>query len=229
MFRVLLLILILPVAAVFAQTVQPAKAVKFDEFTAAANNSVKTRLQAFLVELGNNPASQGYIINYGTDGEITARESQIREAIRVRRFDAQRVTLMRGGFGKTVRTEFWVVPDGAEKPVPKSSGEKIDEFTLIPDGDLKARLDNYFVTIANNSGAHGMILIYGTPQAVRRQESRMKRYIALRRFDASKITFKNAGAEEKVKTEFWIIKEGEKDNIKTRLLIVPPGAKPPTQ
>lgn len=43
---------------------------------------VKARIQNLYVELGNNPDSQGYIINYGTDEEVIVRERQILKAIK---------------------------------------------------------------------------------------------------------------------------------------------------
>lgn len=92
----------------------------FDEFGKLPDDEVKARIQNLYVELGNNPNSQGYIINYGTDKEITNRERQIRKAIDFLKLDASRVTLVRGGASPNggVWTKVWIVPPGADNPQP---------------------------------------------------------------------------------------------------------------
>ena len=87
MFRSLFLILIVTVSVAFAQTepnTEPQEfpqAIKFDEFEKATNGNVKMRMDAFFVELNNNPSAQGYIINYGTAKEVAKREKQLRNSI----------------------------------------------------------------------------------------------------------------------------------------------------
>ena len=87
MFRILFLILIVTGSIAFAQTEEniesreTPKAVKVDEFEKATNGNVKMRMDVFYVELNNNPAAQGFIINYGNAKEIFKREKQIRNSI----------------------------------------------------------------------------------------------------------------------------------------------------
>lgn len=93
----------------------------FDQFGKLPDDEVKARIQNLYVELGSNPTSQGYIINYGTTKEVTAREKQIMKAITFLRLDASRVTLVRGGAnpnGAGVWTKIWIVPPGANNPQP---------------------------------------------------------------------------------------------------------------
>lgn len=93
----------------------------FDQFGKKLTNEVKARIQNLYVELGNNLNSQGYIINYGTDEEMANREKQIQKAISFLKFDANRVTIVRGGEnrnGAGVWTIVWIVPPGAEFPKP---------------------------------------------------------------------------------------------------------------
>lgn len=90
-----------------------------DEFGKQVDDEVKARIDNFYIELNNNPNAQGYIVNYGTDKEIARREAQIRKAIRFRKYDESRVTMVRGGDNSEgVNTKFWVVPPGAENPAP---------------------------------------------------------------------------------------------------------------
>ena len=122
--RILFLILIVMSSVAFAQTEENTepqetpKAIKFDEFEKATNGYVKMKMDAFFVELSNNPAAQGYIINYGTDREIAKREKQIRNSITFRRYDVSRITLVRGGNREVIKTDLWLVPPGAESPTP---------------------------------------------------------------------------------------------------------------
>ena len=124
MFRVLFLILIVMSSAVFAQTEEnnkaqePPKAIKSDEFQKATNGYVKMIMDSFFVELNNNPAAQGYIINYGTNKEVAKRERQLRNSIIFRHYDASRITFVRGEKVSKLKTVFWIVPRGAEPPSP---------------------------------------------------------------------------------------------------------------
>jgi hypothetical protein len=94
----------------------------FDRFGKLSNDEMKARIQNLYIELGNNPNSQGYIINYGTEQEISARERQIQNAIRFLKLDANRITFIRGGENpwreKASWTIVWIVPPGAKPPTP---------------------------------------------------------------------------------------------------------------
>jgi hypothetical protein len=214
--------------AAFAQTDDQPKAVKFDEFETAANGFVKWRMDAFYVELSNNPASQGYIINYGTDREIMIREKQIRVSIQWRKFDATRITFVRGGLRETVKTELWQVPPGAENPQPDSSAAKTDEFGKINEEEFKARIDNFYTNLGDKPDFQGYILLYGSPKLVAAQDARIRKYLALRKLDLTKVTIKNAGTENTGRTEFWMVPAKNKTESKTKIYIDTPGAKPPT-
>lgn len=90
-----------------------------DEYGKLQADDVRARLDAFFLELQNNPTNQGYIINYGTDREITAAERLINNHITFRRFDRSRITLVRGGdTGEGPRTKLYRVPPGADNPNP---------------------------------------------------------------------------------------------------------------
>lgn len=89
-----------------------------DEFGKLANDDIRSRLDSFFTEIANNPGSQGYIINYGTDKEIAAREKLITNHINFRNQDRSRFTLVRGGAGDGINTKLWRVPQGADNPTP---------------------------------------------------------------------------------------------------------------
>jgi hypothetical protein len=109
-----------PTTASGSGPVAPApEAVLVDEFGKIPNDEIRGRLDTFFQELSNNPNNQGYIINYGTDREITAREKLITNHITFRNFDRSRITLVRGGDrGNGPETKLYRIPPGAVNPNP---------------------------------------------------------------------------------------------------------------
>lgn len=204
MFKILFLILVVMSWAVFAQNEVKPQAALFDEFETATNGYVKMKMDSFFVELSNNPSSQGCILNYGTNREIAKREKQLRNSITFRKFDAARIVFVNSGFRGIIKTELWIVPAGAENPAVEPAANKIDEFGNIANGDLKARLDNFFVELQNRPNKQGSIFIVGPLRKVSRFERLIKNYITLRKFDSSRIKFINGGISKDVKTELWI-------------------------
>jgi hypothetical protein len=229
MIRILFLLLFLMSSVVFAQTEEAPKAVKFDEFETAANGYVKMKMDTFYAELNNNPASQGYIINYGTDREIAIRRNQISVSAAWRKFDGSRITIVDGGFRDGVKSELWMVPPGAENPQPSSNAAKFDEFGKIPDEELSVRLDYLFDSLRENPNSIGYILNSGSAKVAAARERRIRTYISNSKLVLSKVKFKKAVSDNAGRTEIWIIKPDDKNESKTKIWIVPPGAKPPKQ
>jgi hypothetical protein len=101
-----------PVAA------QP-EALKVDEFGKLTNDEIRGKIDEFINVLQANPDDRGYIINYGTDREIAARERIITNHLNFRKFDRSRITMIRGGdIGQGVMTRLYRIPPGAADPTP---------------------------------------------------------------------------------------------------------------
>ncbi|MBS1795069.1 MAG: hypothetical protein JSS81_14515 [Acidobacteria bacterium] len=98
------------------------RATLIDEFGRLSGVKVRARIEAAYRLPNTPPRSIIYIMNYGTDKEIAAREKQLRRAIALLKYDASRITIVRGGGwspnGAGVWTKFWLVPPGAENPQP---------------------------------------------------------------------------------------------------------------
>lgn len=100
---------------------------KFDEFDSLAFDDDKARLDAFAIELQNRPDSQGYIILYqGTDRvSRTSRNADkiskrtLDYLVKVRGVDPRRIVITNGGNRPRTRYELWVIPPGAQPPVPQ--------------------------------------------------------------------------------------------------------------
>ncbi|MEO6334026.1 MAG: hypothetical protein ABIO91_03510 [Pyrinomonadaceae bacterium] len=103
-----------------APVAEPIGSVLVDQFGNLPNDEIRGRLDAFFAELSNNPNNQGYIINYGTDAQITKRERLITNHIAFRNFDRSRITLVRGGTSADGEpsTKLYRIPPGAENPAP---------------------------------------------------------------------------------------------------------------
>ena len=108
--------------------------IKFDEFGDICCGYEKAKLDAFSVELMNNPEAQGYIIFYGGRRYPTCynprpriprrREAQARAdrmmpyLINQRGFDEGRIVMINGGYRESWMAELWIVPKDATPPVP---------------------------------------------------------------------------------------------------------------
>jgi hypothetical protein len=100
---------------------------KFDEFDSLAFDDDKARLDAFAIELQNQPDSQGYIILYqGTDRDSKRNRNADRIGkrtldylVKVRGVDSRRIVITNWGTRLKTRYEMWVIPPGAQPPVPR--------------------------------------------------------------------------------------------------------------
>ncbi len=89
-----------------------------DEFQKQVDDEVKARVDNFYIKLNNDPNAQGYIINYGTAAEIKKRRAQIMKAINFRKYEVSRVTFVDSISDGGVNTKFYIVPSGADNPMP---------------------------------------------------------------------------------------------------------------
>lgn len=100
---------------------------RFDEFEAQSFDDDKARLDAFAIELQNNPDSQGYIIMYqGTDRdsmrtkrvEVLSKKS-LDYLVKARGIDPRRIQIVNWGTRQRTTYDLWIIPPGAQPPVPQ--------------------------------------------------------------------------------------------------------------
>ncbi len=85
----------------------------FDEFQVIPNDDIRGRLDNFFVALRNDPTATGYIVIDGPKKDADRREALIRNHIRFRKFDATRITIVRGDTSApSVSTKLYVIPAG---------------------------------------------------------------------------------------------------------------------
>ena len=102
----------------------PPNPTKFDEIGEVQRNDEKARLDAFAIELQNNPSAQGYVIAYGGRnrrfGSGQQRGDRAKEYLtHTRGIDASRIVVIDGGQRETGTMELWIVPPGATPPRPR--------------------------------------------------------------------------------------------------------------
>lgn len=95
---------------------------------------------------------------------------------------------------------------------PKPGAEKTDEFGSLPDDEVKARVDNFFIRLNNDPSSKGYIINYGTPAEIRKRKAQINKAITFRKFDASRITFVDGPDNGSgILTKFYIVPSGAVD------------------
>lgn len=223
MFRITFLIFVLMSSLVFAQEQENSKpkTYKFDEFGKLSNQEFNERFTKFWENLYDEKSSPmaGYIINYGRREEITKVEKMISYHPIINRriaFNIPRIVIVNGGIRKTLKTEFWIVPPGADPPnvinneesdlLPKATN--FAAFGNVTSGDIKALIDGFFLELQNDSTAQGYIVNSGINKEVLRRERFLRNYFAMRRYDLSRISFITKVNTGEIKTELWIVPTG---------------------
>ncbi len=100
------------------ETPKKPEAYKFAEFGPTNVAKIAAKMKAFDDELNGNPTAQGYIINYGSATAIKTRRRLLTDGIFYRKYDTERMTWIDGPYEKRIRTVMWIVPEGAETPIP---------------------------------------------------------------------------------------------------------------
>gem|GEM_PF-5668536 len=104
----------------FAQTRNPTPAkpepIKLQEIGRVSKREFVRSVERFLDEVRKSQMS-AVIINYGSDREIARREGWLKN-MHYRITHDLRITIVRGGVGRGIRTVMWLQPPGAEYPKP---------------------------------------------------------------------------------------------------------------
>jgi hypothetical protein len=98
---------------------EPPKANKIDEFGEVSDRYFNWSLDNFVERLREVKTATGYIVNYGSDEEVSLRIKEITKHFGCRDCLMDlRIVIMNGGTRKTLKTELWIVPQGVEPPTP---------------------------------------------------------------------------------------------------------------
>ncbi|MDQ3800446.1 MAG: hypothetical protein M3384_13440 [Acidobacteriota bacterium] len=144
-------ILLLTALTVFPQQQQQQQreAEKIDDFEATSCDDYRGRLDRLLVSVNNSSGAKGYVIvypgnlkqfiydrnwknkgiKYVKPAANYAREliGYFKSHLRLRRFPAERIVFIEGGFREEFTIEFWLVPKDAAPPTPTPTLKKIKQ------------------------------------------------------------------------------------------------------
>jgi hypothetical protein len=95
---------------------------KFDSYGALPHKEELSRLNAFAVQLQNQPGSEAYLLAYGgrrgRAGEALKLASKAREyLVRSRGIDAGRIVTLDAGYKEKPTIDLWIVSTGHNRPV----------------------------------------------------------------------------------------------------------------
>lgn len=96
---------------------------KFDEFSNINCEDEMARLDNYAIELQHDPGLRAYVVVYAgrvsSINEAVARAKRIRlYLVKNRHIEAERVSLIDGGYREKLEVEVWAVPRGADAPAP---------------------------------------------------------------------------------------------------------------
>jgi hypothetical protein len=191
-------------------------------------------MDTFVAELGNNPSSQGYVVIHPMTTPkwmAMSRAKEVRKHLEVRRFDVSRVTIVEGPSIGDAKTEFWIVPPGAENPTVKEmdgvvNGPPMEQVTepknfteANPDQCLwgELYLEEYALEMNFGWDYPGRIDIYAKNLAsFQKRRRELTTELAKYKVPANRLTFVRKPAlrgEEWV--ELWImpVKKGTKSKL----------------
>ena len=182
-----------------------------DEYMRVTEEEIQARLDSFFIQLGNDPTAQGYIINSGTNRDISRREAAIRQFIAARKFDAARITIVRNTSISEIHTQVWLVPAGAKLPeigvTTLRAAQSVDEYGAVNPGEMTARMDAFAASLNNDPEARGYIVFYrdrNLPGRAARQAQGMLSYLKFRNID-KRINVYDGGVRNGPLTQMSII------------------------
>jgi len=107
-------------------------------------------------------------------------------------------------------------PTGAQETAavaPPVRPTEVDTFGKLSNDEVKARVQTFYATLANDPTAQGYIIIYGTPKEIAARRKQITNAITFLKLDPSRVTIVEGGDKGTgPETHFWV---------------VPPGATPP--
>jgi hypothetical protein len=104
---------------------------KFDQYGDVGYCDETARLDNFFNQLQNEPTSKGYIIVYDARDTLPGRVGRrLQRAINYLTYQRgllpDRVAAIKGGYRRFTTIDLWVMPPGAEQPIPTPDYEEAD-------------------------------------------------------------------------------------------------------
>jgi hypothetical protein len=148
----ILVIVILFTLPLFSQAKSP---VSIDEFGSVSCEDYLSRMDSAIIQAANNPDAQIYVLVY--EGKVSryvkdrrgkwrirvsnpevglakAKIRSMRKYLDVRGYGERNFVFVSGGYRENFTVEMWLVPEGAEQPIPKPALTRMKYRKGKPDG-----------------------------------------------------------------------------------------------
>jgi len=236
-FVLLSVIFLAQVESRVAQTASEAGPVKFDEYGDLPTDDAAAHLDLFADKLFKQPRLKGQIVAYSDPrfdrGGYLRRIYGIGKYLTdARGIDADRIIVVDGGYSERLSTELWLVPEGANPPLPDSklvppsvnisAAYKFDEECLDCSPavnlylyGLDEGLQFYAEVLQRSPGARGVFVVRPDRDFKMRpalREALKARSLLIKRYGikAQRVSVKSAGSRNDgtAVVEMWVVPAG---------------------
>lgn len=193
------------------------QAVLVDEFGRIGCNEFLARLDAFMVELHNNPGDKGYFLISEDTRNPRAFQRMVEASIFTRRFDRERISVAIVSKEIGAGSQLWRVPLGAEapafKPIARPEPDLTKPFKYGSDDSIGIcptfSPDLFAKLILDNPGSKARVVIAGRTVRSRLQMAKGVREIleSYTKLPADRISFYYVHRPDEWlwETEYWFI------------------------
>lgn len=220
-FRVIALILLVFYSGSVSQSPQyestGEEANIIDSFGRVTDNYLNGTIALFLQEITKRgKGTKGIVVNYGPVREVAARKRVIDQYLTFRRsdrtlsFDPALITFIRGGNVSELRTDLWVVTEGADEPSIAPEAFIAGEFGNVTSAGAKPIIKNFFLEFEKLKTHQAFIINYGTNAQIKQREKwfTIGTTVLGRHIDSPRITFVRGGRKSGVRTVMWLLPPG---------------------
>lgn len=194
----------------FAQVKESPEAIPVAAFRFDNKEKLMLELDNLAVQLQNDPNAISYIFIYGNERTAAKTGKEIMDyVVKKRNLDPARFVIKNADGGATAEIELYLVPEGAEPPVPvvkeKPEAIKFDQFRFANQEDFMARFDAFHVQLQSNPDGSAYIIINGNEPARASALKETKGYMKMRMTETGRFVLLQGKGETKAEIEFWLV------------------------
>lgn len=97
---------------------------------------------------------------------------------------------------------------GTGSVAPIQGPRLVDTFEVLPNDEVKARIDAFFRELSNDPTATGTIINYGTDKEVAARIRQINTAIKFLKYDPSRVTFVRGGNQPGIRTQLYVVPAG---------------------
>jgi hypothetical protein len=202
-----ILVCLLSLSAFAQGETKKTEAYKVDEIGIERNSEdIQMQIEIVRDELKKNPKSKAVIYNYGKVKDVARRARDISKYSFFNNIEESRLKVLYEGDYPFPLTEFWIVPEGAIEPKPKTATLFAD-FVKMTNKQMSAKITDYFAKLCEDNYLKGVINVFGNAKYIRQMRKQIEKNSPRHCcYDGPRVVFFTAASKE-LKTEFWILKK----------------------